>query len=129
MQKMRQTLNTAILLISHDLGVIAEICERVIVMYAGRVVEDADVRSIFRQPAPSLYARSAAIDPAAERRAARGSTRSRARCRCRARSRQGCPFYARCPDRIDNVPGSMPPMFAFGAGQRAACWVAPEPLR
>ncbi|MFC5760157.1 ABC transporter ATP-binding protein, partial [Rhizobium sp. GCM10022189] len=50
MARVRKTLNTAVLLISHDLGVIAEVCDRVIVMYAGRVVEDADVRSIFANP-------------------------------------------------------------------------------
>ncbi len=50
MAKVRKTLNTAVLLISHDLGVIAEVCDRVIVMYAGHVVEDADVRSIFSDP-------------------------------------------------------------------------------
>ena len=50
MKKVRSATNTAILLISHDLGVIADVCERVIVMYAGRVVEDGDVRSIFRRP-------------------------------------------------------------------------------
>ncbi|HXV44086.1 MAG TPA: ABC transporter ATP-binding protein, partial [Anaerolineae bacterium] len=50
MKNLRQTYQTAILFISHDLGVIAQLCDRVIVMYAGRVVEQGDVFSIFEQP-------------------------------------------------------------------------------
>src|SRR5690606_22642291 len=48
--RVRKTLGTAVLLISHDLGIIAEVCERVVVMYAGHVVEEGDVKSIFRSP-------------------------------------------------------------------------------
>ncbi len=51
MKRIRRTRDTAILIISHDLGVIAEIADRVVVMYAGRIVETADVRRIFRRPA------------------------------------------------------------------------------
>ena len=50
MLDIRRRFNAAILLISHDLGIVAEICERVVVMYAGRIVEDADIRSIFADP-------------------------------------------------------------------------------
>jgi oligopeptide/dipeptide ABC transporter ATP-binding protein len=50
MKGLRQTYQTAILFISHDLGVIAQLCDRVIVMYAGRVVEQGDVFSIFERP-------------------------------------------------------------------------------
>ncbi|WP_339061180.1 ABC transporter ATP-binding protein [Tepidibacillus marianensis] len=50
MQNLKKDFNTSILLITHDLGVVAEMCDRVIVMYAGKVVEDADVRTIFQHP-------------------------------------------------------------------------------
>ena len=50
MRDLNERLNTAILLITHDLGVVAETCERVIVMYAGQVVEEAPVREIFKNP-------------------------------------------------------------------------------
>jgi peptide/nickel transport system ATP-binding protein len=49
-KKVRAATRTAVLLVSHDMGVIADICERVIVMYAGRIVEDGDARSVFRTP-------------------------------------------------------------------------------
>ena len=50
MLELKEKLGTAIILITHDLGVVAETCERVIVMYAGRMVEQAPVASLFAQP-------------------------------------------------------------------------------
>jgi oligopeptide/dipeptide ABC transporter ATP-binding protein len=50
MNKLRESYNTAIMIITHNLGVVAEMSDRVAVMYMGKIVEDADVRTIFRQP-------------------------------------------------------------------------------
>ena len=50
MREMRSRLDTAIVLITHDLGVVAEMCSRVAVMYAGEIVEQTDVRTLFRDP-------------------------------------------------------------------------------
>ena len=50
MKDLNKRLNTAVLLITHDLGVVAETCERVIVMYAGQIVEEAPVKEIFKNP-------------------------------------------------------------------------------
>jgi peptide/nickel transport system ATP-binding protein len=50
MKDLNERLNTAVLLITHDLGVVAETCERVIVMYAGRIVEEGPVQVIFKDP-------------------------------------------------------------------------------
>src|SRR5699024_3036630 len=50
MPELNTKLNTAILLITHDLGVVAETCERVIVMYAGQLIEEAPVQELFNQP-------------------------------------------------------------------------------
>lgn len=50
MRSLKQKTGTSILLITHDLGVVAEMCERVIVMYAGQVVEETDVRTLFENP-------------------------------------------------------------------------------
>ena len=56
----------AIVLITHDLGVVAGLCERVMVMYAGRIVEQGPIDA-FRRPTPSLHARAAAFDAAPRR--------------------------------------------------------------
>ncbi|MCC3359315.1 ABC transporter ATP-binding protein [Bacillus sp. REN16] len=50
MKELNVEMNTAIMLITHDLGVVAQICERVIVMYAGKIVEEGEVSSIFKNP-------------------------------------------------------------------------------
>ena len=59
MRDLKRRLGSAIMLITHDLGVVAEMAERVVVMYAGRKVEEAPVREIFARPAASLHARPA----------------------------------------------------------------------
>ncbi|KPC98773.1 Oligopeptide transport ATP-binding protein OppD [Geobacillus sp. BCO2] len=50
MKQLNQTFGTAVMMITHDLGVVAELCDRVIVMYAGQIVEEGSVRDIFRNP-------------------------------------------------------------------------------
>ncbi|MGM4913887.1 ABC transporter ATP-binding protein [Rhizobium sp. 768_B6_N1_8] len=125
MAKVRKTLNTAVLLISHDLGVIAEVCDRVIVMYAGHVVEDADVRSIFSNPSHPYTRGLLQSIPRLDDERSRlyqipGSVP------LAGTVKQGCPFYTRCPLHIDKCRSEMPPMFAFGPKHKAACWVTAE---
>ena len=72
MLELKEKTGTAIVLITHDLGVVAETTERVVVMYAGRKVEEAPVEALFDEPAASLHARPDAGDPAARRRGRRG---------------------------------------------------------
>ncbi|GGA43272.1 ABC transporter ATP-binding protein [Pelagibacterium lentulum] len=125
MKKIRSEVNSSILLISHDLGVIADICDRVVVMYAGRVVEDGDVKSIFRTPKhPYTQGLLQAVPRLADDRErlyqiagsvpAAGSIK------------QGCPFFARCSLRQNRCQEQMPPMFQFGSEHSAACWVTAE---
>ena len=49
-QTLKKELNTAMILISHDLGVVAQTCDRVAIIYAGRIVEEGDLRDIFKNP-------------------------------------------------------------------------------
>ncbi len=96
LKQLRDRLGTAVLFISHDLGVIAQICDRVAVMYAGRMVEEADVTSIFDSPKhPYTQALLAAV-PSRNRR-----DRSLASIPGRVPSLSalpvGCKFADRCP--------------------------------
>ena len=59
--------NAAVLLIAHNLGVIRTLCDRVGVMYAGKIVEEGDAAQVFEQPAASIHARPAALAPAPRR--------------------------------------------------------------
>ena len=125
MKRIRRQFNTAILLISHDLGIIADLCERVVVMYAGRVMEDADVRSIFRAPkhpyTRGLLQSIPRLDDERDRLYQIPGSVPMA-----GAARKGCPFAPRCSMRVDRCTTEMPPLFRFGPTQRAACWVTAE---
>ena len=88
----------AIMLITHDMGVVAETAQRVVVMYAGKVVEEATVERALRRAAPSLHAGPHPLDPAHRPRGdrtRRASRRSRASCRRLARSAARLPASRR----------------------------------
>ena len=87
----------AIMLITHDLGVVAEMADEVVVMYAGKVVERGDVRDDLRPPAPPVHEGPAQLDPAPRRASASDSRSSRAPCPTRSTCRPGCLFKRRCP--------------------------------
>jgi peptide/nickel transport system ATP-binding protein len=126
MLELKGRIGAAILLITHDLGVVAETCQRVIVMYAGRTVEEAGVMELFDHPAHP-YTRGLL-----------GSIPARAVTRRRRLSEiagvvpslrepiQGCSFAPRCALAIDRCRVEAPEMQTIGAGHRAACWRAGE---
>ena len=115
---------TAVMLITHDMGVIAETADRVAVMYAGRMVEIGAVRDVLHAPRHPYTAGLMASIP---RVAAAGAERSRlaqiegAMPRLNAIPR-GCPFHPRCPQRFERCMGSRPELMPAGASQ-AACWL------
>ena len=71
MRNLRDETGTAIILITHDLGVVAEMCDRVAVMYAGEIVEQTDVDDAVPRAAPSVHARPHRLDPGRRRRPGR----------------------------------------------------------
>jgi oligopeptide/dipeptide ABC transporter ATP-binding protein len=122
LRKLRHTRDMAVMMISHDLGVIAEIADVVAVMYAGHVVETGTVDEIFFSAAhPYTRGLLESIprldDDRARLHQIKGSVPSP------RRRPAGCPFAARCPLRQPVCTEKMPPMFEFGAGHKAACWV------
>jgi oligopeptide/dipeptide ABC transporter ATP-binding protein len=124
MRALRSQTNTAIVLITHDLGVVAEMADRVLVMYAGQVVEEASVQALFSMPQhpytvgllgaiPSLggrHQRLAAIEgmvPAPDAQP------------------PGCRFAPRCPFADERCARETPPLIDVGAGHRSRCWRVP----
>jgi oligopeptide/dipeptide ABC transporter ATP-binding protein len=92
MRSLRETTGTAIILITHDLGVVAEICERVAVMYAGQICEEADVKTLFARPMhPYTQGLIGSI-----------------------------PVLGKLKERLDVIPGSVPNLINLPAGCRFA---------
>jgi oligopeptide/dipeptide ABC transporter ATP-binding protein len=111
----------SVLMISHSLGVVSELCGRVIVMYAGRVVEDGPVGQILEAP---LHPYTRALLASMPR---LGAERSRplavipGRVANAREQVTGCPFAPRCPSRFDRC-SELPPTFEV-AESRVACWL------
>ena len=116
----------AILLVSHDLAVIAGHCDRVIVMYAGVIMESGPVEAVLRQPRnPYTLALLEARPRPGAPRGARLKTIPGAPPVAREHH-AGCPFAGRCALTIDVCRTAPPPEVAFGAGQVSRCHRARE---
>jgi peptide/nickel transport system permease protein len=116
---------TAVVLISHDVGVVADFCSRIVVMYAGRIVEDADTETLLRAPAhPYTQALIAAV-PDLETATDRALTAIPGRPPTPDDLPPGCPFAPRCPLAIDAC-NEMPALAELRPGHHAACWRAGE---
>jgi oligopeptide/dipeptide ABC transporter ATP-binding protein len=123
LRELNRDLHTAIILISHNLGVVAGLCSRVLVMYAGRIVEEGPVRAIFQRPQhPYTWALLRSIP--------RVDASRRERLRSieglppdLIRSPSGCRFHPRCPFRLERCFAEDPPLAERGPGHDAACWV------
>ena len=124
MRALRAELGTAIILITHDLGVVAELADEVIVMYAGQVIERCDVRRLFAEPQhpytigllgsiPRLHLeqeRLTAIEGMVPDAAA---------------FPPGCRFHPRCPFAVEQCRREVPALREIAPNHHAACWRAP----
>ena len=115
----------AVMLITHDMGVIAETCDRVAVLYAGRVVEIGPVHEVINHPAHPYTAGLMASIPDMAQDRERLNQIDGAMPRLNAIP-PGCAFNPRCPRRFDRCTTERPELLEAGA-TRAACWLhAPE---
>jgi peptide/nickel transport system ATP-binding protein len=127
---LQETLAMSLLLITHDLGVVAETASHVVVMYAGRVVETAPVRDLFARPAHP-YTRGLLESVPRPRDPNAPGPRQRLRTiegivpDLRALP-PGCRFAARCPMRIDACEVREPELFVLGPGRSSRCIRAEE---
>ncbi len=115
----------ALLLITHDLGVVAEMADRVAVMYAGRIVEQGPVDAIFASPQhPYTKGLLASLPGSAVRRSggpASGFGPSRGRCRRLTNLPRGCAFEPRCGERVDVCREAVPALVTLGDDRAARC--------
>jgi oligopeptide/dipeptide ABC transporter ATP-binding protein len=120
LRDLRRETGMGLVLITHDLGVVAENAERVAVMYAGRIVESAPLRNVFRRPAhPYTIALMRSV-PSGERRDARLRP-VRGAPPDLARIPTGCPFHPRCELAIDRCRVELPPVAQVEPGHLSAC--------
>ncbi|HWK82210.1 MAG TPA: ABC transporter ATP-binding protein [Caldimonas sp.] len=117
----------AVMLVTHDMGVIAETCDRVAVMYAGRIVEIGPVGSVIHAPAHPYTTGLMGSIPAMDEDRARLLQIDGAMPRLTAIP-SGCAFNPRCPQAFDRCRVERPDLLPAGA-TRAACWLHAEPLR
>jgi oligopeptide/dipeptide ABC transporter ATP-binding protein len=113
---------SAAILISHDVAVVAQLCSRVVVMYAGRVVEELDVATLVAAPAHPYTAALVAAVPTMDTDRQRPLTTIPGRAPGPYDRSPGCPFAPRCPRASDRCRAEMPPLEALATGHRAACW-------
>jgi oligopeptide transport system ATP-binding protein len=121
-QRLREQLDMAVIWITHDLGVVAEIAERVIVMYAGFIVEEALVDDLYEDPRhPYTQALLAALPRAERRRDQRLHSIPGAPPNLLVEPK-GCPFAARCDYTFNYCVQEMPSLVEVGHDHRTACW-------
>ena len=122
MDQLQKELGMAVLLITHDLGVVAEICDRAIVMYAGKVIEEAPVRDLFTA-AKHPYTRGLLNSiPRLGRNVERLPTIG-GNVPSIAAIPQGCRFHPRCSQRMEVCESRAPRFQSFGAEHQASCWL------
>ncbi|WAA13991.1 ABC transporter ATP-binding protein [Fervidibacillus halotolerans] len=121
-KEINEKLKTAVLLITHDLGVVAEVCERVIVMYAGKIVEEGDVHTIFQNPQHPYTKGLLQSIPDIRKKEKRlysipgtvpkpGSVK------------KGCRFYSRCNVRMPRCLHDQPPYYTTEENHKVRCWL------
>ncbi|MBC5781871.1 ABC transporter ATP-binding protein [Ramlibacter sp. USB13] len=124
MRTLQAETGTAVILITHDLGVVAEVADEVAVMYSGRVVERASAQALFDQPqhpyTVGLLGSIPRLDVAQERLAAiEGQVPDP------LRRPAGCSFADRCPFAVARCRAEAPPLREVAAAHQSACWRAP----
>ena len=129
MLELKERTGTAIVLITHDLGVVAETAERVVVMYAGRKVEEAPVDALFARPLHPYTRGLMAAIPRLDVDAESGGRRPRLQeipgfVPRLTQPIVGCAFASRCSLATDRCRVSAPPVVDAGGGHTVACWEA-----
>ncbi|MEU3371044.1 ABC transporter ATP-binding protein [Streptomyces sp. NPDC006660] len=125
--ELRHELNMGLILITHDLGVVADVADKIAVMYAGRIVEHAPVHEIYRAPAHPYTKGLLASIPRLDQKgrelyAIKGLPPNL------THIPPGCAFNPRCPMAQDICRTEVPPLFDVGPGRRSACFFWKETL-
>ena len=123
-KRMRKEINTAIIWVTHDLGVIAGLVDRVVVMYAGFIVEEATVKELFKNPThPYTNGLLASLPRLSGKRDEKLSSIDGMPPSLLSMP-TACPFYDRCSRRFNECRNQLPVLKEISPGHRVACLVA-----
>ena len=124
-RELRDELGMAIIWITHDLGVIAGLAERVNVMYAGYIVEEAKVKDLYKDPQHPYTIGLLNSLPRLDLNEKKRLVSIDGVPPVLFKKPQFCPFVSRCPYRIEKCLEENPPLMDVGKKHRSACWVDP----
>ena len=120
-KQLKQTKISSVLFITHDLGLVAEICDRASVMYAGDIAETAEVREIFHKPlhpyTQGLLRSVPKVKQADQLSTIPGTVPQL------VQPPSGCRFHPRCPSKMDICVGKKPPLIEYSPGHWVACYL------
>jgi oligopeptide/dipeptide ABC transporter ATP-binding protein len=124
-KQLQQRLGFAVVFVTHDMSLVSHFSDRLLVMYAGQVVEAGPTRTVFDTPAHPysrglLEAFPSIRGPRVELAGILGSPPEL------ARLPSGCRFHPRCPYAFDRCHTEEPPLVPLQGGRTAACWLQPE---
>jgi peptide/nickel transport system ATP-binding protein len=119
---------TAMIIITHDLGVVAEVADEIAVMYAGRIVEQASAAELFANPQHPYTRGLLASIPRLDRDRSSGLDPIAGRPPSLIAPPSGCAFHPRCPRAFDRCPAELPPLEPAAAGSEhlVACLLSPK---
>ncbi len=122
-KRLRDDIGMAIIWITHDLGVVAGLADRVIVMYAGFIVEEAAVKELYGNPRHPYTIGLLGSLPRLDEARSRRLTSIEGLPPDLVDLPKGCPFYARCFYRLDRCAVENPSLEPYGPGHKVACWI------
>jgi oligopeptide transport system ATP-binding protein len=122
MRNLSSEFGSSVILITHDLGVVANMADRVAVMYAGYVVETGNLDDIFYRPQHPYTHMLLQSIPRLDQPEGTELSPIPGQPPDLLNLRPGCPFAARCPNVLDICRQTMPPLDPVGSGHLAACW-------
>jgi len=122
LKEIQQQNRMALILVSHDLSIVAEVCDRVAIMYAGRIVESGTAKRVYENPGhPYTQALMQAIPRLGEKK--KRLFQIEGEPPNLARLPAGCSFHPRCHEAMDICRVEYPPMFSMGEDGYATCWL------
>lgn len=128
LKDLQSQFGTAIILVTHDLGVVAEMADRVVVVYAGQVVEQSNVRELFEKPEHPYTAALMQSIPRIETDRNQRLQTIRGNVPSLKELPSGCRFHPRCILATEKCKNEEPPFFEVGEGRVSKCWTADPTL-